>query len=198
MTMFHDILHPGGDSMKRQNPSMNLSDQLVARWLPCAFAPLLLVLCVVACADEPTSAIQDENSARDDTSALDDGMLDEDMLDAPQNKDALATACPIPVIVIEEGESIMGTDTVHLHGEHSIAGEDSLSVTRYMWTVEQPDGNESTFEPDAQAATVSHQVDVTGRYTYCLDVCNAVRCSSDADCDGTVCKEVQILVFCGS
>jgi hypothetical protein len=99
--------------------------------------------------------------------------------------------CPQPVIIIEEGEEVRPLTTLHLHGEQSqgATGE----VNRYNWTVTQPPDNKFIFVPSASAATTTHQVNIGGEYTYCLDVCDAQFCSSDERCSTTVCKKVLVI-----
>ncbi len=97
-------------------------------------------------------------------------------------------ACPTPVIVVEEGEEVDLPSTLHLHGEQS---DPTLgAIASYAWSVHQPVDNLFGFSPSSAAASPTHQVNVAGQYTYCLDVCDAGACSSDASCGTTACREV--------
>ena len=145
-------------------------------WFVRLTIPMVLCGCMTACTNENNSEAQVQ-----------------DTQDATSNSDDFTTACPQPVIVVEEGESVTGTESLHLHGEQSVGGGDGLPVERYAWTVDQPAENDSTFEPNASASTVSHQVKISGDYKYCLDVCNAARCSSDGDCGAPICQTVHVI-----
>ncbi len=98
--------------------------------------------------------------------------------------------CPQPVIVIEEGEDARPQDIIHLHGEQSVAA--SGSIQKYAWTVEQPEDNKFALMPAANYPTPTHEVNIGGLYTYCLDVCDADFCSSDPQCKTTACKSVTV------
>jgi len=99
--------------------------------------------------------------------------------------------CPQPVIVIEEGEEAKPQDIIHLHGEQSVPA--SGSIQKYSWTVQQPSDNKFALVPAANFATPTHEVNVGGEYTYCLDVCDADFCSSDPQCKTTACKKVTVV-----
>ncbi|NOZ00329.1 MAG: hypothetical protein GXP54_00370, partial [Deltaproteobacteria bacterium] len=79
---------------------------------------------------------------------------------------------------------------IHLYGSQSQAV--SGSITSYHWTVDQPEENKSNLEPSADVPDPTHELNVAGTYTYCLDVCDAESCSSDPQCNTTVCKKVVV------
>lgn len=103
----------------------------------------------------------------------------------------VAAECPEPVLMIEEGEEVLPVTPIHLHGEQSIAANGQ--ITKYSWSVEQPEDNKFNFVPTATFPNPTHQANVVGKYTYCLDVCDSEKCSSDQDCRTTVCKTVKVV-----
>ena len=104
-------------------------------------------------------------------------------------------SCATPVIVIEEGEQVMPQTVLHLHGDQSQAA--AGSIISYQWTVTQPQGNNFALEPSASYPNPTHELNVAGEYTYCLDVCDAQHCSNEAGCATTVCRKV-VVCPCGS
>ncbi len=109
----------------------------------------------------------------------------------PMNGFGVAAECPSPVILIEEGEEVGPVTVLHLHGEQSTAANGT--ITKYSWTVQQPEDNKFNFVPTATFPNPTHQANVAGEYTYCLDVCDADKCSSDLDCRSTACKKVTVI-----
>ena len=99
--------------------------------------------------------------------------------------------CPVPVVIIEEGEEVPPQTTIHLHGDQS-----QLSpgvIPSYYWTVEQPEANKFNLVPSQTFPNPTHEINVTGTYTYCLDVCDAQFCSNDVQCNTTACKKVVVM-----
>lgn len=101
--------------------------------------------------------------------------------------------CPKPVIVIEEGEVVQPQTVLHIHGDQSQSGSAGGTIISYSWTVDQPPENKFILLPTASSENVTHEVNIGGKYTYCLDVCDGQYCSSDAQCGGAVCKEVLVV-----
>ncbi len=99
--------------------------------------------------------------------------------------------CPQPVIAIEEGEEVEPQTVLHLHGEQSQAS--TGGIISYGWTVQQPPDNMFNLQPSNDYQSPTHQANVAGEYQYCLDVCDALHCSSDPDCNTTVCKTVTVV-----
>ena len=99
--------------------------------------------------------------------------------------------CPQPTILIEEGEEVPPQTNLHLYGEYSTPS--SGAITSYSWTVDQPEENKFNLVPTLVFPNPTHQVNVAGTYTYCLDVCDAQFCSSDAQCNTTACKKVVVV-----
>lgn len=96
--------------------------------------------------------------------------------------------CPLPVIVVEEGEEVPSQTTIHLHGEFSKPS--SGAILSYKWTVDQPEENKFNLVPTSTFPSPTHQLNVSGTYTYCLDVCDDDTCSNDLVCGTTTCKKV--------
>ena len=118
--------------------------------------------------------------------------IDNNTLDAKLEIETLCFGvwleCPQAIIVSEEGEEVMLPTTIHLHGDQS---QPSVgSITSYHWTVDGPEENKSDFEPSPDVPNPTYVVNVGGTYTFCLDVCDAQSCSSDPECNTTVCKKV--------
>ena len=111
--------------------------------------------------------------------------------DVPLTGYGVDVDCPQPVIVIEEGEEAKPQDIIHLHGEQSVGA--SGSIEKYSWTVQQPTDNKFALVPAANFQSPTHEVNVGGDYTYCLDVCDADFCSSDPQCKTTACKTVHVV-----
>ncbi len=144
----------------------------------CALLAVGLGWALVGCGGSTTSDVVSNDLA--DAAALPD-VLDVD----PTGE----VGCPQPVVVIEEGEQAFLGDTIHLHGEQSQAA--SGSILSYSWSVSQPPENKAGLLPDAHSATPTHQDNVGGQYTYCLDVCDAQRCSNDPVCGTTACRKIN-------
>ncbi len=101
--------------------------------------------------------------------------------------------CPKPLIIIEEGEEVKPQTILHIHGEQSTSGTSGGTITQYSWTVQQPEENKFILLPTASSPTVTHEVNIGGEYTYCLDVCDAQYCSSDPKCGGAECVTVNVI-----
>lgn len=99
--------------------------------------------------------------------------------------------CPIPVITIEEGEEVPPQTILHLHGDQSMAANGT--ITKYQWSVFQPKENLFDLLPSYSEKNVTHEVNVAGEYTYCLDVCDNAYCSYDPSCKTTACKKVVVI-----
>lgn len=79
------------------------------------------------------------------------------------------TTCPEAKIVVDEGELVLPQTVLHLKSGGSIAPGGG-SITKYLWTVDQPAGSQETFVPGANAPNPSFQANVAGKYTFHLDV----------------------------
>lgn len=131
--------------------------------------------------------------ARDDASVSFDSMDEHetgtDIATQDDSSDLVTKAgCPTPVILVKEGEEVRPQVVIHLHGEQSLAS--TGLITSYKWSVEQPANNTAQFVPDNRNPTPTHMVDVSGTYRYCLDVCDAQRCSNEPGCGTTACRNV--------
>lgn len=104
----------------------------------------------------------------------------------------VSQTCPMPVIVIDEGEEVEPQTTLHLHGGQSVPS--SGTIKSYNWSVDQPPDNKFQILPIAGAQDPTHEANVSGDYKYCLDVCDtAGKCSNDPDCNTTACKTVRVI-----
>jgi len=99
--------------------------------------------------------------------------------------------CPQPVIVVPEGEEVPPQTTLHLYGDQSVPS--SGTITKYQWTVDQPPDNKFSLLPSMSEKNVTHEANIAGTYTYCLDVCDALYCSNDVKCKTTACKKVVVI-----
>ncbi len=99
--------------------------------------------------------------------------------------------CPQPVILIQEGEEVPPQTTLHLYGDQSVPS--TGAITKYQWSVDQPADNKFNLLPSMSEKNVTHEVNVAGTYTYCLDVCDALYCSSDLKCKTTACRKVVVI-----
>ena len=98
--------------------------------------------------------------------------------------------CPNAVIEIEEGLDVAPQTVLHLHGDQSQPANGSIA--KFDWTVMQPSGNKFNLIPSATFPNPTHEANVAGEYTYCLDVCDGQTCSNDAKCHTTACKTVVV------
>jgi hypothetical protein len=140
----------------------------------------------------PTQAMHDaEGNPIRDTGAV---VVDFDGPQSPIQVEVsgfgVESECPQPIIVIEEGEEVIPQTVMHLHGDQSQSGKPIIS---YAWRVEQPSDSLSNLVPSASVPNPTHEVNVAGSYTYCLDVCNDVSCSNDVNCHTTACKDVVVI-----
>ena len=76
--------------------------------------------------------------------------------------------CPVAVALIVEGEEVVPQTLLHLVGGQSYAYEGQ--VLRYQWTVDQPVGSQSVFQPSPTFPNPSFEANVAGTYTFYLDV----------------------------
>jgi len=112
-------------------------------------------------------------------------------LEVETNGFGVLVECPQPIIVVEEGEEVPPQTIIHLHGDQSQAS--SGSISSYQWSLDQPEENKFNLIPTYTFPNPTHEVNVAGTYTYCLDVCDAQFCSNDAQCNTTACKKVVVV-----
>ena len=77
--------------------------------------------------------------------------------------------CPEAKIVVQEGEQVMPQTVLHLKGDGSLAPGGG-SITKYKWSVTQPEGVQQSFVPGPSTPNTTFQVNSAGEYTFCLDV----------------------------
>ena len=103
----------------------------------------------------------------------------------------LPKECPLPVITTEEGEEVLPQTVLHLHGDQSLPA--AGAIQSWNWSVQQPPENNFSLVPSASFKNPTHEENVAGEYTYCLDVCDAQYCSNDPQCHTTACKVVVVV-----
>ena len=81
-------------------------------------------------------------------------------------------ACPIPVITVTEGDEVLPQTTLHLSARNSTSS--TGAVTRWLWTIDQPQGSASTFFPGAERQDVTFEANIVGEYRFTLNVWDAV------------------------
>ena len=143
-------------------------------------------------ADDSTSLPSDHQSDGQTDSQVQDDDSDQGVqADVLGEELQFQNLCPQPIIEIAEGMEVPPQTILHLSGENSLpsAGE----IVSYLWTVEQPAENKFNLVPFLAFPGPTHEVNVAGTYTYCLDVCDEERCSNDAQCGTTVCKKVVVI-----
>jgi hypothetical protein len=107
----------------------------------------------------------------------------------------LCKECPIPVIETSDDEFPAGT-YLQLIGDQSQPA--CGNIESYKWKVEQPDGSFQKYSPSSQTPDPTFLMNVIGKYTFCLDVCDSCNiCSSDDDCSTTVCKQIEVSSIAG-
>lgn len=99
--------------------------------------------------------------------------------------------CPQPVILVQEGEEVPPQTILHLYGDQSVPS--TGAIMKYQWSLDQPSDNKFNLLPSMSEKNVTHEVNVAGTYTYCLDVCDALYCSNDLKCKTTACKKVVVI-----
>ena len=103
----------------------------------------------------------------------------------------VSQTCPIPVIVIQEGEEVEPQTTLHLDGTKSVPS--GGTIQSYSWNVDQPSDNKFLLLPSNNSPNPTHEVNIAGTYKYCLDVCDSTgKCSNDPDCKTTACTTVVV------
>jgi len=81
---------------------------------------------------------------------------------------ALPDACPLPVILIEEGQQVEAPARLHLYGGASTSANGA--ITGYQWQVDAPQGAPTTFAPSDHDLAPTFDVTVVGKYVFTLHV----------------------------
>jgi hypothetical protein len=79
------------------------------------------------------------------------------------------TSLPTAAIAVDEGTSVVPGTTLHLRGDQS-QPTTGQTITRYVWTVETPNGATGTLTPTTEATNPTFVTDVAGDYTFGLTV----------------------------
>jgi hypothetical protein len=77
-------------------------------------------------------------------------------------------ACPHAVIQVAEGTEVVPQTLLHLYGDQSYAA--TGSITKWDWSVEQPQGSQFTFIPSASFPNPTFEANVAGLYRFHLTV----------------------------
>lgn len=77
--------------------------------------------------------------------------------------------CPMAIIKCQEGEEVIPQTLLHLRGDQSYAQE-SGSLEKWEWAVEQPLGSASTFIPSPNFPNPTFEANVAGPYVFSLNV----------------------------
>jgi hypothetical protein len=95
-----------------------------------------------------------------------------------------STLCPVAVGVIAEGEQVIPQTTLHLTSAQSNApGE---TIAQWQWSVQQPPGSASVFQPAATTPSATFEANVAGAYQFSLDVWSESGVKSCVPWQGTV------------
>lgn len=92
----------------------------------------------------------------------------ESSIEMPVEGTGVIATCPTARAEVEEGEEVIPQTVLHLtsNGSFSSCG----TLTRWEWTATQPDGSVSSFLPSPTFDSPTFEVDVAGRYEFCLEV----------------------------
>ena len=78
------------------------------------------------------------------------------------------TPCPTAVATVQEGQSVEPQTTLHLSGSQSFGPVGPIA--EWTWTVEQPQGSVSGFQPSASFPEPTFETNVAGLYAFTLEV----------------------------
>ncbi len=92
--------------------------------------------------------------------------------------------CPVPDIVVREGQEVIPQTVLHLSGTASVAPQSTVAT--YEWTVVQPGGSVSTFIPSATVAEPTFEANIIGEYIFRLKVFDARGIESCSPAEKTV------------
>ena len=99
--------------------------------------------------------------------------------------------CPQPVVAVAPGTEVVPLTVISLSGDASLPA--TGAIQSFHWTLEQPPQNKFNLAPDESSPDPTHQENVAGEYTYCLDVCDEQACSNDAKCQTAACRKVSVI-----
>ncbi|MCC6621272.1 MAG: choice-of-anchor D domain-containing protein [Deltaproteobacteria bacterium] len=105
----------------------------------------------------------------------------------------LGSTCPTPVITVAEGTEVAPGTTLHLSGVSSIG---ATPIVRWEWTVIQPAGSASVFLATATVPAPIFTPELTGLYTFRLEVVDelGVRSCAPAELEVIVHTDVALRV----
>ncbi len=111
----------------------------------------------------------------------------ESAVDVPLAGVGVDEVCPIPVIVVQEGEKVIPQTNLHLYGGQSFAP--SGAIVSWKWTAKQPTGGASVFVPSDTFPNPTFEVNTAGQYNFKLDVWD------EAGVKSCVPAEVEVIVI---
>lgn len=88
-------------------------------------------------------------------------------------------ACPVPAITVAEGDEVIPQTRLTLSARNSTTT--TGNITRWEWSVVQPQGSASVFLPTTTRQDVSFEANIVGEYIFRLKVWNSLgveSCSS--------------------
>lgn len=85
-------------------------------------------------------------------------------------------ACPVPVITIAEGDEVIPQTRLTLSARNSTTTTGNIS--RWEWSVVQPQGSASIFLPIATRQNVTFEANIVGEYVFRLKVWNTLGVES--------------------
>ena len=92
--------------------------------------------------------------------------------------------CPLANITVEEGDEVLPQTELHLSGFGSTATNGP--IMSYEWSVVQPTGSVSTFQPSARIADPTFETNIVGTYIFRLSVKDAFGVKSCSPAQYTV------------
>ncbi len=97
------------------------------------------------------------------------------------------TECPVPVIVVQEGEEVIPQTILHLFGDQSVGLTSPIST--WSWKLEAPAQSVTVLKPSTGAPNPTLEVNVAGVYRLTLEVWDQ---NGNKSCEPAV-KEVAVV-----
>jgi hypothetical protein len=93
-------------------------------------------------------------------------------------------SCPQAVITVTEGDEVLPQTNLHLSARNSTAT--AGQITRWEWSVVQPQGSASVFFPATNRQDVTFEANIVGEYLFRLKVWDALGTESCSQAEYTV------------
>lgn len=141
--------------------------------------------------DTGDTVTRDTGKTQDkDVNTYDDEWTEDEWVEDQQVEDQwtddIEIKCPTAVIEVAEGNEVVPPTFLHLSGINS---HGSSEIKQWEWSVEQPDGPQSVFEPPKTTPNPIFEANVVGTYVFRLDVWDAMGQKS---CEPAI-HEVQVI-----